>query len=145
MEHVHLPGPGRNARLLHMANGTEIFGRVPNLRISSTLILPEGLIYLPQGRREFGAIHIFDRRRHEMAQRGLNGLPAVPAFVASILRPAAPIHAEGRKREKLAVVQSRSGTVILTLREPAGQAPHYTVTTAFLSHKVHGQRVGKLL
>lgn len=52
-----------------------------------------------------------------MLQRGFDEFKQVNQFVASIIRPYAPLHFEGGDRaNRLAVVQSSSGTAIIQLR-----------------------------
>lgn len=82
-----------------------------------------------------------------MAQRGFLTEDEVAGFVQTILKPWAPLHLEGEagRTEKLAVVQSSSGTVVLGRRDPPGGPLFYSVITAYLGHKRHGMRIGKLL
>ena len=108
---------------------------------------PQGAIFLPYGRRAFGATHILARHQKEMESKGFSGLAEVPDFVATILRPRAPFFFEGGldRKSRLAVVQSMSGTVILQLLEPTELAAHYSVVTAYLGFVKHGRRIGALL
>lgn len=110
------------------------------------LFMPGGPIYLPYGRRNFGAVHIWDRHSNEMARKGFSQFADVPAFVATVVRQGAPVHFEGGGRdERLAVVQAVSGTAILQLVQTSAEDCHYTVVTVFLGYRRHGPRVGRLL
>jgi hypothetical protein len=47
-------------------------------------------------------------------------------------------------RDRLAVVQSASGTAILELFTPPNAPAYYSVVTAYLGFKRHGPRIGQL-
>ena len=80
-----------------------------------------------------------------MAKKGFLSIEQTPNFVASIIRPFAPVYLEGGTvRERLAVVQAVSGTVILELRTPDAMPAYYSVVTAFLPSTGHGKRIGQL-
>ena len=135
--------PKPSDKILHPNGIRYAFASVPaiNSRGSS---FPEGNIYLPFGRRKFGAVHIYDKHRTEMLQRGFNGFEKVNWFVASIIKPYAPLHFEGGDRaNKLAVVQSSSGTAIIQIRHSEDEC-YYNVVTAYLGRNPHGGRVGSL-
>lgn len=121
------------------------FGTVPALT-GRGYSFEEGQVHLLRGDRAFGARHIFFRHAKEMAQRGFMTEDEVSGFVQTILKPWAPLHLEGEagRTEKLAVVQSSSGTVVLGKRQD-GNGVFYSVITAYLGHKRHGMRIGKLL
>lgn len=122
------------------------FGTVPVLN-GRGYSFEEGPVHLLRGDRAFGARHIFLRHAKEMAQRGFLTENEVSGFVQTILKPWAPLHLEGEagRTEKLAVVQSSSGTVVLGKRQDFSGAIFYSVITAYLGHKRHGMRIGKLL
>ena len=132
-----------NTRILHPNRHSFAFASVPEIK-SRGLSFPKGNIYLTFGRRKFGAVHIYDKHRREMLQRGFDGFKQVNQFVASIIKPYAPLHFEGGDRaNKLAVVQSSSGTAIIQLRNSEDEY-YYTVVTAYLGRNPHGGRVGSL-
>lgn len=135
-------GPA-NERLTPPCGDGLIFARVPLLQ-SKNAHLAAGPIYLPRGRITYGAVHIYHKHSAEMSKRGFEGLEQVPHFVASILRPGAPLHFEGGGHDtRLAVVQAVSGTVIIQ-QEERNDELYYNVITAFLGFKRHGKRVGSL-
>lgn len=80
--------------------------------------IPEGRIVLFEGEhvgpnRGFGALHIWDEHRREMARRGLMSYENVPKFVAAILQ----------------AVHRREG-------------PIWSVVTAYAGNKTHVTRIG---
>lgn len=135
--------PSPNSRILH-PNGTGFaFASVPEIN-SRGIVFPAGNIYLTHGRRSFGATHICDKHQKEMHRMGYTSDDQVNAFVASIIKPYAPLHFEGGDRaHRLAVVQSSSGTAIIQLIQWPEEI-HYNVVTAFLGRNRHGSRVARL-
>lgn len=140
-----VPPPSPSSLLAHPSGAGPLFATVPDI-VMGRLAMPGGPVYLPYGRRNFGALHIWDRHAAEMARKGFHAFTDVPAFVARVVRPGAPLHFEGGSRdERLAVVQSVSGTAILQLVQRPGQDHHYSVVTVYLGFNRHGPRVGTLL
>ena len=138
------PNPTQHTRLRHPETGNVSFGVVPEM-LFNKVTWPTGDAILFYGRREFGALHIFERHEKEMARKGFHGLEQTPAFVASILRARAPIYLEGgSRRERFAVVQAVSGTVVLELKTSGECLAYYSVVTAFLAFTGHGKRIGIL-
>lgn len=133
--------PSPRHRLINPKSGNEVFAFVPEM---AKFHFPQGPVVLLYGRRNFGACHIWDRHRTEMLGKGFLSQDMVPDFVASIVRPNAPLHYEGRHDAKLAVVQSASGTAILQLFQPQGAPVYYSVVTAYLGFNRHGQLIGRL-
>tara|TARA_R110002049_G_scaffold119724_8_gene274044 strand:+ start:79 stop:486 length:408 start_codon:yes stop_codon:yes gene_type:complete len=109
--------------------------------------LPAGIIVLKSGRhkgphRGFGAAHIMAEHVKEMAVAGHS---TAEDYVAWIIQPGTPIYCEFdrmRGGQRVAVVRSRGGKVILEVdRNELGQ-PYYSVITAYSDTKAHGTRVG---
>ena len=144
MQHPFPANPKPQTRLCHPVTGLTCFGIVPRM-VFNRVEWPRGEIVLPYGHRAFGAVHIFARHSAGMAKKGFLSIEQTPNFVASIIRPFAPVYLEGGTvRERLAVVQAVSGTVILELRTPDAMPAYYSVVTAFLPSTGHGKRIGQL-
>jgi hypothetical protein len=135
--------PSPTEKLLNPRTGSEIFALVPSIIRYG---FPQAPVFLFFGRRSFGAAHIWDRHSIEMSRKGFDHFHQVPDFVSTIVKPSGPLHFEGSfMRDRLAVVQSASGTAILELFTPPNASPYYSVVTAYLGFKRHGPRIGQLL
>jgi hypothetical protein len=134
--------PAPSQKLLNPRTGSEIFAVVPSIPKHR---FPEAPVYLLFGRRQFGATHIWDKHSAEMSRKGFHSREQVADFVATIVKPAGPLHFEGTQRHvRLAVVQASSGTAILQLFTPPNAPAYYSVVTAYLGFSGHGPRIGTL-
>lgn len=132
--------------LMNPATGTESFGQIPEMS-GRGWHLPSGGIVLKSGRhkgpnRGFGAAHI---RAEHSVEMELAGFTEVAGYVAWIIQPGTPIYCEfARMRggQRVAVVRSRRGKVILEQKFDGVGSCYYSVVTAYSDTKAHGTRVG---
>lgn len=137
-----------NVFLNNPVSGTLIFGVIDAMK-SRGVCIEGGEIRLKRGRHGgpysgFGAAHIWAEHEQELRQRGFLRLDDVPAYVASIIQPGAPVFcefAQMRGAPRLTVVRSPTGMAVLQLFQTRG-SPHYSVVTAYSNAKAHGTRVG---
>ena len=142
-----MPQPRRDPdeRLPHPDSAMPVFGHFPELGVKNGPLFPSGEIVLAYGHhlgpnRGFGFQHIWVEHFRRMEEHDA-ALERISRFVAGILRPRTPIYYELGSRA--AIFRGSAGQVIVELRD--GPNPFYSVVTAFVAHRVHGDRVGALL
>ena len=133
--------------ILNPSNGSEIFARVPSLRLGGVRV-DEAPVFLFEGRhvgpnRGFGARHIWVEHELELNRLGFRQEGDVAAFVATILRERTPIYFEGTsfRSTRVLAVRARTGTAIMELRQRT-EGSIWSVVTAFSGTKTHGTLVG---
>ena len=136
--------------LLHPLSGCVSFGLVPTTRSRGALI-QGGEIRLLRGvhtgpHRGYGARHIWAEHQKEMRSLGLLFEGDVPAYVAHIIRPGAPLYYGGEtiRRVRLMAVRAAAGIAILEFREQRNTS-FWSVVTAFSGSKKHGTLIGTVL
>ena len=109
--------------------------------------LPAGVIVLKFGRHKgpnhgCGAAHILAEHIKEMA---MSGHCTAEKYVAWIIQTGTPIYCEFdrmRGGQRVAVVRSGRGKVILEVDRNGVGHQYYSVITAYSDTKAHGTRVG---
>jgi hypothetical protein len=123
-------------RLICLRTNSPVFGHINNL-ILDRREYPSAPICLFAGRhtganKGFGAVHIWEEHKKEMAKSGLNSYELVPVFVENIVCPNTPVHFESGnfRNTRLIAVCNRFGTAILEWREMR-EANLWSVVTAY--------------
>ena len=137
----------RDERLLCPVGGTEVFGRVPEIRQrNGTLLLPGGEIFLRYGHhlgphRGFGFVHIWKEHVSEVGDHEA-AVDVVRDTVARALRPGTGIHYENGDR--VVCFRPHAGVAVLELRQHDRHIHYSVVTSGFNPPKAKGPRIGAL-
>jgi hypothetical protein len=137
-------------RLVCPRTKSPLFGHIQTLVLDGREY-QQSPIYLFAGRhtganRGFGAIHIWEEHKREMAKIGLHSYEEVPYFVESIVRPNTAVHFEGGgfRATRLIAVRNSIGTAILEWREMR-EGTIWSVVTAYLTPRASGKLVGRIM
>lgn len=140
----------KNKTILNPNTGTTVFGVVPEV-LNSRYHFPEGDIFLRYGEhrgpnRGWGLRHLWVEHEKQLGLMGYESEEDSARYVADILQPGAKIYCEfaSLRNEKMAVLQSTLGTVIIEHRYDENNKTFYSVVTAFGSKRPHGQLIGNL-
>ena len=137
-----------NTPLINPATNDIVFGVIDEMKGPRYILLGAD-IWLKRGRHSglqggFGATHIWEEHRAEMARRNFYSFEEVPAYVAEIIQPGTPVYCEFNQMSghpRLTVFRSARGVAILELKQMR-DGDHYSVVTAYSNSRAHGTRVG---
>ncbi len=142
----------KHNRVQHPTNGTEVFGRVPEID-SNGIYLPSGDIHLLNGEhygpnRGFGVEHIIAEHDSQISRAfpslaGMEAKDRVVAYVAKILLRRAPIFVEADRPDRPVVIHTTAGGVVLERRGKPENA-WYSVVSAYNKKSRRGQMMGSL-
>lgn len=126
----------KNTKIL-TTSGDTIFGLMPQL----SLDLPEGNIILKLGdsgfydrhtkqvKSAFGLRHIWDKHRTEIVASNATD---IIVFIESIITNGANVMIDNSKsKDKPLIVKSNMGIVVVELKTPQNEPPHYSIITAY--------------
>lgn len=120
--------------------GTRYFGYISGIKN-----YPDGYIILKWGTHKrahsgFGCLHIWLQHQHDFKTRKLcEKIEDVPALVAKVVQPGTRILEQHNGDERLAVLQSSIGTIILEWR-----SKYYSIVTLFLKKDTRGTVIGSV-
>lgn len=120
--------------------GTRYFGYIGGIKN-----YPEGYIVLKWGLHRrlhsgFGCLHIWLQHQNCFkTQKICENVEDVPALVARVLRPGTRILEQHRGDDRLAVLQSSIGTIILEWR-----SGYYSIVTLYLKKDTRGTVIGSV-
>jgi len=128
---------------------SDSFGEIPEISYPE-YHFPNGQIYLRYGKhqgmhRGFGLDHIWEQHSADLIKKGFLEKFDAARYVANIIQSGAKIHCEfaRMKRERVTVLQSRLGIVVLEHRLDGDNADYYSVVTAHPG-RAHGTLIGAI-
>src|SRR6478672_10097798 len=127
---------------------TEVFARVPAMKVRGGISFPAGDVHLRYGSHfgynsGFGFQHIWREHFHHIKDHD-EALEAVRRNIAKVLRPATQIFYEADRGQRASVHRLHVGIAIIGLR--AAPTPHYSVITGgFNPGKTKGSLIGALV
>lgn len=135
--------------LVQHPDGGYIFGTIPDM---PKFGLPGGKIYLRVGihRRAnsgFGVVHIWEAHSADLLKHGCQTADGVAALVAKMIVPGAQIYCEFKEQRcgnRVAVLRTSMGTLILEPRHERATGFGYFVVTWYPQKRAHGTLVGQI-
>ncbi len=128
-------------------DGGITFGTIPDM---PNFGLPGGEVYLCVGAhrgtgRGFGVIHIWEAHKADLLRYGCASIEGVATHIAKMITPGAKIYCEFREQRdgnRIAVIRSTAGMVILEPRHHRGRGLGYYVITWYPKRQPDGTLVG---
>ena len=138
----------KNEYIVNPNTGTTTFGTVPEIP-HPQYCFPEGEIILRYGEhrgphRGWGLCHLWQEHAKQISVLGYETKEDAARYVADILKSGAKIYCEfaSLRTERMAVLQSSLGSVIIEHRYDSQNTPFYSVVTAFNNKRPHGHLIG---
>ncbi len=124
--------------LVNPLTGKLFFGIIPQIKTKHRFF-PEGEIWLPQGTKRYGAVHIFEVHQKEF---NLSSLDDVPILLSRMIVRGSPLYDEGcgMTNPRVTILKSAMGLVIVELK-PENR---YHVVTAYAKKNPHGVQIGRI-
>lgn len=124
------------------------FGVIPEM---PHFDLPGGEIYLRAGEhfgpnRGYGVRHVWEAHQADLVKLDCMSIDGVPAHIARMIVPGAPIYCEFRQQkggQRVAVLKTAMGTLILEPRNERRGFGYYVITW-YPQRRAHGTLVGKV-
>jgi hypothetical protein len=140
----------KNTFIINPKTGTPLFGVMPEIK-NKAYYFPEGDIYLRHGEhrgpnRGWGLKHIWAEHKSELLALGHEERKNVADFVSEIIQSKAKIFCEFSQiaSERVTVLKSPTGLVILDHRTDGEGTDFYSVVTAFKANRAQGVLIGNL-
>lgn len=135
--------------LIASPTGGFSFGTIPEM---PKFGLPGGQIYLRVGvhRRAnsgFGVMHVWEAHRADLLRHGCTAIEGVAALLARMIVPGAQIYCEFKEQrggQRIAVLRSAIGTLILEPRHERANGFGYYIVTWYPQRRAHGTLVGQI-
>ena len=134
--------------LVSHPSGSFSFGTIPEM---PKFALPGGEIYLRVGvhkgdNKGYGIRHIWEAHQKDLSRYGCAGIEGVPAHIAKMIVPGAPIYCEFRElrgHHRLAVMKTPTGSLVLDPRHERRGFGYYVVTW-YPKRRLDGTLVGRV-
>lgn len=130
-------------------NGGFSFGKIPEM---PSFGLPGGEVYLRVGSHRragsgFGVVHMWEAHQADLEKHGCSSIDNVAAHIAKMIVPGAQIYCEFKEQRngnRIAVLRTSTGTLILEPRHERGLGFAYHVITWYPQRRAHGTLVGQI-
>lgn len=123
------------------------FGTIPDM---PKFNLPGGEVFLRVGvhhraNKGFGVIHVWEAHKADLLKHGCDAVDGVAALIAKMIVPGAQIYCEFKEQRggnRIAVLRTSMGTLILEPRHERVTGFGYYVVTWYPQRRAHGTLVG---
>lgn len=140
--------PPKNQLVINPKTGTFSFGYIDEINIPH-YYFPAGEILLKCGEHYgpnvgFGVRHIMYEHSEELHELGYTTPNCIARFVGDVICAGSEIYCENPAKERVTILRSKLGVVIVKQFTDAENNYYYSVITAYLSSKAHGSRIGTI-